>query len=519
VAIALEDFLEEEYVPGLIGVFDQTSKHATREMSRVLGVSFQDIGFPQQRAEWVRRNVSLIKSVSFDRLKDMEDVLNGVLPGQDRVEDVRGRLMDEFGLSKSRADLIARDQTLKLNSQLSQARATSVGVSTYTWVTSRDERVRSGHAALHGKVFRYDTPPVTNPRTGEVNHPGQDYQCLTGDQKVALPGSIQRLYRRWYDGELATIVTDSGVALKATPNHPVLTQTGWKAAKHVQVGDYVVEVGQDSPYFRESQIKYGVRFADLFKAFSSVLQVQRVVVSEAEFHSDVQFPDHKVDVIDVARDLWVNRVFAFPKSLRKLYLPVTDADVVETVGLTGGEGELVGPGQRATAHPLIGLSRLLFSKLGAGVGKTQNIRLGPGPNVLALADQELVDCLTRGSEALCDSLYRNALSVESKALLFAEVCAIVGNPPYAPIGYQPPSAEFFAEQVGGYADAIGNGLNGKAFGVKLRRVVDNRLGCFSGHVYNAETSCNWYATSIVVHNCRCVAVPNTNELLGLDTTG
>jgi hypothetical protein len=47
-------------------------------------------------------------------------------------------------------------------------------------VTSRDERVRSGHAALHGKVFRYDTPPVTNPRTGEVNHPGQDYRLFYG---------------------------------------------------------------------------------------------------------------------------------------------------------------------------------------------------------------------------------------------------------------------------------------------------------------------------------------------------
>jgi SPP1 gp7 family putative phage head morphogenesis protein len=122
-------------------------------------------------------------------LKDMEAILNGVLPGQDRVEDVRGRLMDKFGLSKSRADLIARDQTLKLNSQLSQARATSVGVTSYTWVTSRDERVRSGHAALHGKVFRYDTPPVTNPRTGEVNHPGGDFQCRC----VAVPNTDELL--------------------------------------------------------------------------------------------------------------------------------------------------------------------------------------------------------------------------------------------------------------------------------------------------------------------------------------
>lgn len=188
VAIALDEFAESDLTPGLLDVFNETSKHATREMSRVLGVSFKDIGFPQQRKQWLKQNVALIKSVSFDRLKDMEAILNGALPGQDRVEDVRGRLMDEFGLSKSRAELIARDQTLKLNSQLSQARATSLGVTTYTWVCSRDERVRGNpsgkypnsaenHWTLHGKIFRYDTPPVVNLRTGETAHPGGSYQC------------------------------------------------------------------------------------------------------------------------------------------------------------------------------------------------------------------------------------------------------------------------------------------------------------------------------------------------------
>jgi hypothetical protein len=40
----------------------------------------------------------------------------------------------------------------------------------------------------------------------------------------------------------------------------------------------------------------------------------------------------------------------------------------------------------------------------------------------------------------------------------------------------------------------------------------NRLP-FSGHVFNLETACGWYAVSgIIAHNCRCVAIPFIEEL-------
>jgi SPP1 gp7 family putative phage head morphogenesis protein len=188
VAVALEVYLEDEHVPGLLDIFKHTDKHSRGEMSRVMGVSFGEVGFDSQRAGWVRDNVNLIKSVSFERLGDMQAIIEGAVQGQDRVEVVRKRLMDEFGLTKARAALIARDQTLKLNAQLNAARAVSVGVEEFEWVTSLDERVRgrpggkwahshSNHWKLHGKTFRYDTPPVVNERTGARALPGEDFQC------------------------------------------------------------------------------------------------------------------------------------------------------------------------------------------------------------------------------------------------------------------------------------------------------------------------------------------------------
>ena len=73
-------------------------------------------------------------------------------------------------MSESRAELIARDQTLKLNGAITKARQTSAGVNSYTWNTSHDDRVRESHAALDGQIISWDAPP-------EAGHPGEDFQC------------------------------------------------------------------------------------------------------------------------------------------------------------------------------------------------------------------------------------------------------------------------------------------------------------------------------------------------------
>jgi SPP1 gp7 family putative phage head morphogenesis protein len=99
-----------------------------------------------------------------------------------RVEDLQGLLEERADVSKSRAELIARDQTLKLNAAITKHQQTSAGVSQYTWDTSQDERVRPMHAELQGELFDWDDPPVTN-EDGDTNNPGEDYQCRC----VAIP--------------------------------------------------------------------------------------------------------------------------------------------------------------------------------------------------------------------------------------------------------------------------------------------------------------------------------------------
>lgn len=159
-------------------------KHNGREMSRLFAIEFQDQApeVLRQLADFRQRNVDLITSVTTQAHQDVYRLLVNAGNSGMRVETLKKRLEERFQISQSRAELIARDQTLKLNSQLTQVRHQEAGVDRYIWSTSQDERVRDMHADLEGREFRWDDPPVTNPQ-GDTNHPGEDYQCRC----VAIP--------------------------------------------------------------------------------------------------------------------------------------------------------------------------------------------------------------------------------------------------------------------------------------------------------------------------------------------
>lgn len=93
-----------------------------------------------------------------------------------RVEELRDLLLERADVSNSRAELIARDQTLKQNAAITRAGHEEAGINSYIWSTSLDERVREEHAELEGQVFDYNNPP-------EPGNPGEDFQCRC----VAIP--------------------------------------------------------------------------------------------------------------------------------------------------------------------------------------------------------------------------------------------------------------------------------------------------------------------------------------------
>jgi SPP1 gp7 family putative phage head morphogenesis protein len=122
------------------------------------------------------RNIRLVEDAQRAYAQQVRDIVEDPGTFGMRVEDIQEALEARGGVSGSRAELIARDQTLKLNGQISATRQQRAGVESYTWSTSLDDRVRDEHAELEGQQFDWLNPP-------EVGHPGEDINCRC----VAIP--------------------------------------------------------------------------------------------------------------------------------------------------------------------------------------------------------------------------------------------------------------------------------------------------------------------------------------------
>jgi SPP1 gp7 family putative phage head morphogenesis protein len=166
---------------------DAHSRAMWAAQAKALGIDLGDDLFLAARMKAFRKaNVALIKSMVGEHVARVHRVLKAAGSGT-RVEVIQRQLQEATGASKSRAALIARDQVLSLNAQVTRDRHAAAGITEYVWRTSRDERVRSRHKELEGTRHAYDDPPVVDAATGRRAHPGEDFQCRCTAEPV-LPG-------------------------------------------------------------------------------------------------------------------------------------------------------------------------------------------------------------------------------------------------------------------------------------------------------------------------------------------
>lgn len=126
--------------------------------------------FGQILADFADTNASQIAGIADTAVTQLGGIIKDSLISGDSTKSIAVAIADRFGVARSRAEFIARDQTATLNSQLSQVRMRSAGVDKYEWSTSHDERVRPEHAARDGKIFAWADPP-------EGGAPGEDFNC------------------------------------------------------------------------------------------------------------------------------------------------------------------------------------------------------------------------------------------------------------------------------------------------------------------------------------------------------
>lgn len=112
----------------------------------------------------------MVPSIPTEHFKKLQDITQRAVHSGLRTEELQKQLRQLDGVSKRRAEVIARDQIGKYNGRMTQIRQEEIGSKSYFWRTSKDEQVREEHQAREGKKFYYSRPP-------KDGNPGQPVQC------------------------------------------------------------------------------------------------------------------------------------------------------------------------------------------------------------------------------------------------------------------------------------------------------------------------------------------------------
>lgn len=159
-------------------------RQMTRAFSNALGVElfYNEPWLETEMAAFTKTNVDLITSIPQKHFDDIEGLVQRSLKSGRSVRDLTKELNSTYKGSlrmkpRNRAELIARDQTMKLNGDLNHLRQTNLGIKKYIWRTSQDARVRDEHAEREGKIFKWSDPP-------EGGHPGEAISCRCNAEPI-----------------------------------------------------------------------------------------------------------------------------------------------------------------------------------------------------------------------------------------------------------------------------------------------------------------------------------------------
>lgn len=132
----------------------------------------------------IAENVSLIKSIPAQYFTEVEGiVMRSYTEGRD-LETITKELKKRYGITQRRAELIARDQSNKLNATVVRTRRLELGLTKAVWMHSGGgKEPRKSHVAFSGKEFDVDKGAYID---GEYILPGQLINCRCVS-KTVLP--------------------------------------------------------------------------------------------------------------------------------------------------------------------------------------------------------------------------------------------------------------------------------------------------------------------------------------------
>lgn len=442
----------------------------------------------------------------------MDALFEGLARGQG-PRQIAKRMRDEMGVAARTAINSARTEPLRVYREASLAQYRKSGlVDGYIRVASKSVRTCMACLAQDGEWFPLDVP------FAEHNMG----RCVAPGTVVSGP-PVKAFIARDYDGEVVSIRTASGKFLTVTPNHPVLTDRGWRAAHLIQEGDNVVgcsgeEWRAPAVYPDEYQVP------TLIEEVAGALAMRRarvVPVAAEDFHGDGLYSQVYV--------VWTDGLLSDGREAAVDQQPLHAAVIggmMHAASLPGASDvALMLKGMPAAARSLLSDGDAAMVLFEGGLLGEQAVGLGLAADGHALQFQADANGLARDAVGFGQGVLGYARHVAAGDLLLRQLNAAGAIGSGGMFGVQPAALSSAAEEASLFEDvgqpafvdvmAAARGLDAIAVDVILDRVLEVGVSSFRGHVYNLHTDGEWYlANGVVTHNCRPIPAREGTKFAG-----
>ena len=436
-----------------------------------------------------------------DTTRDMiQAYVTSAIEDGDSTDELAERLSNSFAFSDERAEMIARTEIAKADSEGAIIGwKTSTLVKAKSWLTAEDDLVSEECAANEDAgVVELDWDYGDG-----VTAPPQHPNCLPGHTRV-LASSVTATSERRYDGDLVVIHTASGKQLACTPNHPILTPGGWVAAGLLHEGGHVIgaRVGQWEAALNFDYEDVPASIEDVAEAFrrSDQMAAMPVPTAPEHFHGDGE--GSEVAVIRANRLLLDGANPASGEHVRKLQFGLGGVKLLRHD--CSGPLDLLFHRMASALSSFVGGGDLNVSSFGAHAGPFESFGLAGVAPPNSVLGKDTGDHVPAHTELSADAIFRCATNIGGNDGQFVD-CGL---------GAGDDVAGGKRTTDGTHADAMlsGDFSKGQTALIIADQIVDVRRQKFAGHVYNLQTVEGFYiAEGIVTHNCRCVLLPEMIE--------
>ena len=417
-----------------------------------------------------------IKTIISSTEKDMRGMLKeGIDLGESRSQLAK-RIGTNFD-AKSKADRVVRTENIWAHNEGTVEGWKQSGVvQAKQWDTAPDERRCEFCGDMHGKIVGIDDNyfgkgDEMQGRDGgtlsmeyeTVNHPPLHPNCLTRNCFVLSADGITSVSKRLYNGNVIVFKTATGREFTCTPNHPILTNSGFVQADMLDIGSEVVAHGlRNGETFTDWQdINRPSTAEDIASTFleNSKMFTKEMPVSAKDFHGDGV--GSEVAIIG-ADSLLMDSFYA---SLREhlFYNNLTIGKV----------------------------RRILFDRLSVFA--------------LSFKTNRYSFCgLMSGFNLVHSLIWRHLAPFEGLCLALSSDMNIIAN--QAKSDASPTGAEMFSDSV--FRPSTDVKINNFADDFTADFITHKNLQKYNDYVYNFQTPTSYYiAGGIASHNCRCSIIP------------